>query len=147
MGIDYLDIGLSGSGTAQFNPDFSLRRRVLGLQVGVLNTLLSDTVLARLQDSEIKVSQADQALTLHELFAALRGSIWSELKTAGSIPGPRRDLQREHLRRIATVLIAAVVDDAVRRGRAVPRGGEGAVGADQGRGPRAATAMRSRART
>ena len=90
--------------TAQFNPDFSLRRRVLGLQVGVLNTLLSDTVLARLQDSEIKVSQADQALTLHELFAALRGSIWSELKTSGSIPGPRRDLQREHLRRIATVL-------------------------------------------
>ena len=95
---------LAGSGTAQFNPDFSLRARVLGLQVGVLNTLLSDTVLARLQDSEIKVSQADQALTLPELFAALRGSIWSELKTAGSIPGPRRDLQREHLRRIATVL-------------------------------------------
>jgi hypothetical protein len=104
MGIDYLDIGLAGSGTAQFNPDFSLRKRVLGLQVGVLNMLLSDTVLARLQDSEIKVSRADQALTLPELFAALRGSIWSELKSSGSIPGPRRDLQREHLRRIATVL-------------------------------------------
>jgi len=104
MGVDYLDIGLSG-GTAQFNPDFSLRRRVLGLQVGVMNTLLSDTVLQRLQDSEIKVRQADQALTLDELFAALRSSIWSELKTAGSIPGPRRDLQREHVRRIAAVLI------------------------------------------
>ncbi len=104
MGIDYLDIGLAGRETARFNPDFSLRKRVLGLQVGVLNTLLSDTVLARLQDSEIKVSQADQALTLPELFAALRGSIWSELKSSGSIPGPRRDLQREHLRRIATAL-------------------------------------------
>ena len=105
MGVDYLDIGISGSGTAQFNPDFSLRRRVLGLQVGVLNTLLSDTVLQRLQDSEIKVRQADQALTLPELFAALRGSIWSELRTSGPIPGPRRDLQREHVRRIAAVLV------------------------------------------
>src|SRR4029079_8819885 len=95
LGIDYLDIGLAGTGTAHFNPDFSLRKRVLGLQVGVLNTLLSDTVLARLQDSEIKVRQADQALTLPELFAALRGSIWSELRTSGPIPGPRRDLQRE----------------------------------------------------
>jgi Met-zincin/Domain of unknown function (DUF5117) len=104
MGIDYLDISLAGSGNARFNPDFSLRTRVLGLQVGVLNTVLSDTVLARLQDSEIKVSQADQALTLSELFAALRASIWSELKAGGSIPGPRRDLQREHLRRIANVL-------------------------------------------
>ena len=55
-------------------------------------------------DSESKVSAADQALTLDELFAALRASIWSELKSGGSIPGPRRDLQREHLRRIATVL-------------------------------------------
>ena len=43
-------------------------------------------------------------MTLDELFAALRASIWSELKAGGSIPGPRRDLQREHLRRIATVL-------------------------------------------
>ena len=62
-------------------------------------------MLARILDSEIKVSNSDQALTLNELFAALRGSIWSELKTGGSIPGPRRDLQREHLRRIATGVI------------------------------------------
>jgi hypothetical protein len=30
------------------------------------------------------------------------------LKTGGSIPGPRRDLQREHLRRIATALTRPV---------------------------------------
>jgi len=63
-----------------------------------------DAVLARLLDSGIKVSTADQALTLDELFAALRASIWSELKSGDSIPGPRRDLQREHLRRIVTAL-------------------------------------------
>ncbi|MDQ2962853.1 MAG: zinc-dependent metalloprotease, partial [Pseudomonadota bacterium] len=105
MGIDYLNIGFGGGQASRFNPDFSLRSRVLALQTSVLNQLLSDTVLARLLDSGIKVSKTDQALTLNELFAALRGSIWSELKTGGSISGPRRDLQREHLRRIATVLI------------------------------------------
>ena len=104
MGIDYLDIGLGGNRAGRFNPDFSLRSRVFALQTGVLSTLLSDTVLARMLDSEIKVSKADQALTLNELFVALRTSIWSELKSGGSIPGPRRDLQREHLRRVATVL-------------------------------------------
>ncbi len=104
MGIDYLNIGGDGDRASRFNPDFSLRSRVLALRTGVLNQLMSDAVLARLLDSEIKVSKADQALTLGELFAALRGSIWSELKTGAAIPGPRRDLQREHLRRIATVL-------------------------------------------
>ena len=104
MGIDYLDIGLRDFSPGKFNPDFSLRTRVLALQTGALNQLLSDAVLIRLLDSEIKVTKADQALTIPELFATLRGSIWSELKTGGTIPGPRRDLQREHLRRIANVL-------------------------------------------
>ncbi len=104
MGIDYLDVGVSNSRATSFNPDFSLRSRVLALQTGVLGQLLSDAVLARLLDSEVKVSAGDRALTLEELFAALRASIWSELKAGGSIPGPRRDLQREHLRRIVTVL-------------------------------------------
>ena len=104
MGINYLDVGAQGFSAAKFNPDFSLRTRVLALQTGALNQLLSDAVLTRLLDSESKVAKAEQALTLRELFAALRASIWSELHTGGSIPGPRRDLQREHLRRIVNVL-------------------------------------------
>jgi hypothetical protein len=105
MGIDYLDLGVRGGGGAsRFNPDFSLRNRVLGLQTAVLNQVLSDAVLARLLDSEIKVGKADQSLTLSELVGVLRGSIWSELKTGGPIPGPRRDLQREYVRRLGTVL-------------------------------------------
>ena len=103
MGVDYLDIGLGNS--SRFNPDFSLRARVLSLQVRMMNTMLSDTVLARIQDSEGKVGSADQALTLVELFATVRGSIWSELAGGGPIPAPRRDLQREHVRRIAGVLV------------------------------------------
>ncbi len=101
MGIDYLDYG---SFANRFNPDFSLRSRVLGLQTAALGQVLSDTVLARLLDSEIKVAHSGEALSLTELFATLRASIWSELKTGASIPAPRRDLQREHLRRIAGAL-------------------------------------------
>src|SRR5208337_4538879 len=85
-------------------PDFSLRNRVLALQTAVLNQLLSDAVLSRLLDSEIKVRTSDQALTLNELLAALRSSIWSELKAGASIPAPRRDLQREYIRHLATVI-------------------------------------------
>jgi len=105
MGIDYLNLPGSGFTSARFNPDFSLRNRVLALQTAALNQLMSDTVLTRLLDSEIKVASSQQALTIPELFAVLRGSIWSELKTNATIPGPRRDLQREHVRKLATMLI------------------------------------------
>ncbi len=105
MGVDYLDAGWN---PARMNPDFSLRTRVLGVQTAVLNQVLADSVLNRLLDSGNKVGLPDQALTLDDLFAALRGSIWSELKTGTSIPAPRRDLQREHLRRITTVVTRPV---------------------------------------
>src|SRR5664279_3513246 len=101
MGIDYLDVGFNPS---QLNPDFSLRSRVLALQTAALNQLMGDMVMTRLLDSETKVRQSAQAMTLGELFTTLRNSIWSELATGASIPAPRRDLQREHLRRIANVL-------------------------------------------
>ena len=101
MGIDYLNVSFS---PGKLDPDFSLRSRVLALQTAALNQLMSDTVMTRLLDSENKVTMAAQALTLGELFDTLQAAIWSELKTGGSIPLPRRDLQREHLRRIVNVL-------------------------------------------
>jgi hypothetical protein len=52
MGIDYLDIGLGNSN--RFNPDFSLRARVLSVQVGMMNAMLSDAVIARIQDSRAR---------------------------------------------------------------------------------------------
>jgi hypothetical protein len=101
MGVDYLQIGFD---QAQLNPDFSLRTRVLTLQSGVLNTLLSDAVAARILDSESKVPDWRQAFRLSELYDTVQAAVWSELATGGSIPAPRRDLQRDHLRRMATTL-------------------------------------------
>jgi hypothetical protein len=101
MGIDYLQIGFDA---ARLNPDFSLRSRVLGVQTTVLNQLMSDGVAARILDSETKVADPKQAFRLSELYDAVQGAVWSDLSSGGSIPAPRRDLQRDHLRRVVAVL-------------------------------------------
>jgi hypothetical protein len=100
MGINYLDIGTQGFSAAKFNPDFSLRSRVLALQTGALNQLLSDAVLTRLLDSETKVVKSDRHC---QGFAGAVVDL-EQLKTGGNIPSARPDLQREHLRRITNVL-------------------------------------------
>jgi hypothetical protein len=104
MGIDYLQIGFEST---QLNPDFSLRTRVLTLQTNLLNQLMSDAVAARILDSEAKVADPAQAFRLSELYDTVQAAVWSELVTGGSIPAARRDLQRDHLRRIVTTLTHA----------------------------------------
>ena len=37
----------------------------------------------------------------------MQGAIWSELRTGGDISGMRRNLQREHLKRISAALLKA----------------------------------------
>ena len=44
---------------------------------------------------------------MSELYDSLQGSIWSDLKGAGDIPLMRRNLQREHVRRVTYVLTSA----------------------------------------
>lgn len=44
-------------------------------------------------------------LPLHELYATLQTSIWSELNTGTDITGARRNLQREHLKRLANTIV------------------------------------------
>jgi hypothetical protein len=108
MGVDYLMLD-GGS------PDFSLNSRVLALQSGALGQLMHESVAARLLDSETKVSSTSESLRLSELYGALHQAIWSELKTGRDINLFRRNLQREHATRIATVLVrpaAAMPADA-----------------------------------
>jgi hypothetical protein len=44
-------------------------------------------------------------LSLNELYGTLQSSIWSELGTATDITSFRRDLQREHVKRVAQAII------------------------------------------
>ena len=83
---------------------FSLPARVLGVQTQVLDRLMSDGVAARLLDSSFKIEGANKGLSLGNLYDALQASIWSDLKGAGDIPLMRRNLQREHVRRVTYAL-------------------------------------------
>ena len=97
---DTYDIGLSTPGV-----DYSLNTQVLNVQRKVLNQLMSDTVAQRVLDSEVKTSDPKSIVRLSELYGTLSDSIWSELRTGRDITPMRRNLQREHLARLATSLL------------------------------------------
>ncbi len=87
------------------NPDFSIANSVLNLQKAVLDSLLADSVAQRLLDSQDKVANPAALMQLSELYETLQSAIWSELSADGEISPLRRNLQREHLKRIATTLV------------------------------------------
>ncbi|WP_421883666.1 zinc-dependent metalloprotease [Methylibium sp.] len=93
------------SGETQIATDYSLVGAVLELQRNVLNQLMSDAVASRLLDSQGKASSAADALPLAELYQRLTRDVWSELRAGGDIPPPRRELQREHVNRVAALLL------------------------------------------
>jgi Met-zincin/Domain of unknown function (DUF5117) len=84
--------------------DFTLASRVLAVQTQILDRLMSDTVASRLLDSSVKSGDEKHALTLSDLYDTLQASIWSDLKGAGDISLMRRNLQREHVKRMAALL-------------------------------------------
>ena len=86
------------------NPDVSIAVAVLNLQRTVLDHLMADPVAARLLDSQEKVSDGSNLLKLSELYDTLQGAIWSELKSRQEVSSMRRNLQREHLKRVANAL-------------------------------------------
>ncbi len=87
------------------NPDVSVASAVLKVQRSVLDQLMADSVAARILDSQDKVAERSKAMRLSEVYDTLQGAIWSELRTGQEITSMRRNLQREHLRRIAGALV------------------------------------------
>jgi hypothetical protein len=91
-----------------------LLQSVLGVQRRLLDRLMADAVLARIQESEATLGPADR-FRLPELFDTLRGAVWAELGRGADIGVARRMLQREHLRKITGLLLrpaSAVPADA-----------------------------------
>ena len=85
--------------------EFSVPARLLQLQQAVLAQLLSDTLAARILDSVGQADRPASAFQLSELYARLSRDVWSELGSGAPISGPRRDLQREYLNRVAAALL------------------------------------------
>ncbi|MBL8514143.1 MAG: zinc-dependent metalloprotease, partial [Betaproteobacteria bacterium] len=97
LSIDHFDRGA--------NPDSSIAPGVLNVQTTVLDVLLSDNVATRMVNAAEKVADPSKLLRVGDLYDALQAAIWSELRTGGDIPLMRRNLQREHVKRITAALL------------------------------------------
>jgi hypothetical protein len=93
--------------------DYPVNEEVLGIQKIVLRQCLSSDVLSRLENQELQVDAGADALRPAEVFRALTDGVWSELtkpaigegKKAFALSTVRRNLQREHLRRLGLIAI------------------------------------------
>jgi predicted Zn-dependent protease with MMP-like domain len=104
LGVDHLDRFVNPS-SPMLNTDFSLASSVLSIQRTALDQLMGDGLATRLADAETKVADRRQLLSLAEVHARVADTVWSELKTGAEIDSLRRNLQREHARRVATGLV------------------------------------------
>ncbi len=101
MAPDFLDRAEGeGGGT-----DFSVTQRLLDLQRAVLGLLMSDGMAARILDSANKFEHPAQAFQLRELHTQLLKAVWGDLAHVGHIESARRELQREHVNRLALALL------------------------------------------
>jgi len=90
------------------SPEFPVHDTVMGVQRGVLLTLMNPTILKRVYDNEFLVPENDDAFTLPELLNGLTDEIWSEVLQSNPANGKytnrkpmisslRRNLQREYI--------------------------------------------------
>jgi len=87
------------------SPDFSLPEAVAQIQRSTLDQLMSEALAQRLADAEAKVDDPSVLLAYAEVQATLTDAVWSELRRGRNIDSLRRNLQREHLRRLATAML------------------------------------------
>ncbi|MEW6707533.1 MAG: zinc-dependent metalloprotease [Pseudomonadota bacterium] len=100
------DAVFEGGALASVQTDFSLDDMVLSLQRALLAQLMSDSVISRILDSEAKVARPSEAFRLSELYDKINSEVWSELDARrGDIPALRRELQREHVNRLASLVL------------------------------------------
>jgi hypothetical protein len=96
------------------NYEFNVYERVLSIQRIVLSHFLDASVLRAIQNSELHAAKGQSVLQLPEVFDALTDSVWSELPAVGKpvdkkkkleISTIRRNLQREHLKKLSNLVL------------------------------------------
>ena len=90
---------------------YPLNERVLNIQKTALDHLFDSQVLSRIQDDALQADKDDHALTLAELFRGLTDGMWSDAAAdkdgKKTLPSSviRRNLQREHLKDLTTLVV------------------------------------------
>ena len=109
---DFLERGDTSAGGDPVPTDYPVESVMLGLQRQVLAALMSDGLAQRLQDSAPKLDRAaqSQALTTAEVYGRVTRSLWQDSANfgpdgKGDIPARRRELQRDHVNLLASVLL------------------------------------------
>jgi hypothetical protein len=98
---DFLEFSWSGPTGA----DAPLGSALTAIRASLLSQLMSDGVAQRLLDSRDKLDRPGDALSLAEVYEGVRLAVWRELDGRNDISAPGRDLQREHVNRIAGILL------------------------------------------
>lgn len=84
----------------------SVPAAVLQVQVAALERLYSPATASRLLESALYTPAKSEApMSLNEVYLTLQSAIWSELQAGQDIDSLRRNLQREHLKRIQRLLL------------------------------------------
>jgi hypothetical protein len=107
---DFLERGDVSAGGDPVSTDYPVESVMLDLQRQVLAALMSDGLAQRLEDSAPKLDRPAQALTPADVYSRITRSLWSESSNFGAdgkgdIPARRRELQRDHVNRLAIVLL------------------------------------------
>jgi hypothetical protein len=138
--LQLLAKGFFSSGSFDFKPEFlttlspdynewnrggppNVAGVVLQVQMAAMDRLLSPGTASRLLDLPLYVKDGERSgiISLQEVYATLQDSVWSELHAgpaprAGEVDRLRRNLQREHLKRVQALLTrgsAALPPDAL----------------------------------
>jgi hypothetical protein len=98
MTPDYIEFNRAGP--------VSIPQIVLGLQTQALNRLLDAGTARRLLElpDYLPAAQRPGAIGLNEVYGTLQSAVWSELKSGKDMDALRRNLQREHLKRLQGLL-------------------------------------------
>jgi hypothetical protein len=101
---DYLARAESGDPTT----DYQLPQRLLGLQRAGLAFLMNDGLAVRVLNSSDKLDDDAKVFSVAEIYARVLRDVWSDLPARGAvrtIPAARRELQRDHVNRLALAVL------------------------------------------
>jgi hypothetical protein len=105
-----------GNEMTLFSPvDYPLYQRILNIQKIVLGQVFDPSVLSRIQNNALKADKDEKPLTIAEVFRSVTDGIWNEGvvtekngkedKQRVSSSVIRRNLQREHLKNLFTLVL------------------------------------------
>ena len=109
---EHWDMGVGANGSWMMG-ETSVNDRVLAIQKIALGHCLNASVLTRLQNQELQADPGTKPLAVAEVFRSLSDGIFTELNAPPADGKPqavtcstiRRNLQREYVRRLATIVL------------------------------------------